>query len=136
MASIKNNYNTVFADVKAWLDLGIVDYIMPQLYFGFEYPDDKSKFDNLLSEWDALFAEREQNLYIGLGSYRVGSTDSNHAEWSERDDVLSRQIALLRSDGISDGFVLYSYTTFFKNDELSEAVRNSFIAAVTQKTGD
>ena len=136
MASIRNNYNTVYADIAAWLELGVVDYIMPQLYFGFEYPDEKSRYDTLLREWCELIAGKPQQLLIGLGSYRVGSTDSYHAEWSEHDDVLARQIEMLRADGVSDGFVIYSYTTFFKEDELSTAVRASVRNLTCRNSGD
>ncbi len=130
MASISNNYNTVFADCAKWLEYGIVDYIMPQLYFGFEYTDKKSCFDSLLKEWQELFSGKPQKLYIGLGSYRVGSTGEGFKEWSESADILSRQIEMLRVDGASDGFVVYSATTFYKEDELSRAVRESVKNAI------
>ncbi len=136
MASIGTNYNTVYADVASWLDADIVDYIMPQLYFGFEYPDEKTRFNNLLNDWCELFNGRSQRLYIGLGSYRVGSTDTNNIEWSQHDDILTRQINMLRADGVSDGFVIYSYTTFYKNDELSTTVRDSVISLIRNNSGE
>ena len=54
MASINNNYHTVYADVAAWVEGGYIDYIMPQLYFGFDYGQEEYQFDNLLNEWTAL----------------------------------------------------------------------------------
>ena len=49
-ASIENNYSRLFADVKSWIESGCVDCIIPQLYFGFSYPDDEYKFENLLEQ--------------------------------------------------------------------------------------
>lgn len=136
MASISNNYNTVYADCAKWLEMGIVDYIMPQLYFGFKYSNAKSCFDKLLRDWCELFKGKTQKLYIGLGSYRVGSTAEGFTEWSESPDILSRQIEMLRQDGISDGFVIYSSTTFYKEDELSLAVRESVENTIGNVAGE
>ncbi len=136
MASISNNYNTVYADCAKWLEYGIVDYIIPQLYFGFEYADEKYRFDSLLSDWRKLFFNKPQQLYIGLGSYRVGSNADGFTEWSESSDILSRQIELLRSDVECDGFAVYSVTTFYKNDELSVAVRDSVEKTIGNVNGE
>ena len=125
MASIGNNFVTVYADCKAWLDGDYIDYIMPQLYFGFEYPKESSRFDRLLDEWEELFSGRRQKLYIGLGAYRIGATDENNVEWSEHDDMLARQIQCIREGGGSDGFVFYSYTSFFADDERHIAERKA-----------
>ncbi len=130
MASIAANYSTVYADCAEWLEAGIVDYIMPQLYFGFEYEDESMRFDSLLKAWNELVNSSPKKLYIGLGSYRVGTTSSGLEEWSKNADILARQIELLRADGVSDGFVIYSYTTFYKEDELSSAVRSSVAKAM------
>lgn len=123
MASINNNYHTVYADVAAWVEGGYIDYIMPQLYFGFEYMPEKSRFDNLLNEWSALVNERGVELYIGLGAYRIGSTEQEHIEWSENQDMLSSQIVCARNDKNCNGFVIYSYSTFFADSELHAAER-------------
>ncbi len=132
MASIENNYHTVFADIKAWLDGGYVDYVMPQLYFGFEYPSEKSRFDVLLDQWIKLFDNYEQRLYIGLGAYRIGSTDVDNIEWSEHNDILSRQLKHIDSVGKTDGYVIYSYQTFFKDDERTAAERQNLLNVIAK----
>ncbi len=123
MASISNNYSTVYADIAAWLDGNFVDYVMPQLYFGFEYPKKASTFTALLEEWDTLFEGRQQALYVGLAAYKIGSTDEANAEWSQHDDMLSRQITRLNSDKLCDGYVFYSLTTFFADSERHKTER-------------
>ena len=130
MASVENNYYTVYADIKAWLNGGYVDYVMPQLYFGFEYPQESSRFDNLLNEWCALFQDYDADLYIGLGAYRIGATDENNIEWSEHNDILSKQADLInKTDGVS-GWVLYSYSSFFAEQEATKAERDAFFNIV------
>ena len=63
-------------------------------------------------------------------------TASGFTEWSESPDILSRQIEMLRQDGISDGFVIYSSTTFYKEDELSLAVRESVENTIGNVAGE
>jgi len=130
MASIENNYHTVYADVKAWLEGGYVDYIMPQLYFGFEYPDEQSRFDNLLNEWCDLFKDYNAKLYVGLGAYRIGSTDEDNVEWSQHSDILSRQAQLINQTDLASGWVIYSYSSFFAENEQTAAERDNFMSSV------
>lgn len=130
MAAIGTNYTTVFADVAAWVKGGYVDYIMPQLYFGFEYPKEENRFDVLLKSWQELTAESEAKLYIGLGAYRIGSTDENNVEWSQHSDLLARQVICTRSSGKCNGFVLYSYSTFFTEDERHDQERSALLNVI------
>ncbi len=116
MAGIRNNYETVFADVAAWAKGGYVDYLMPQLYFGFEYPKEESRFDRLLADWKAVAGSSGPALYIGLGAYRIGATDANNLEWSQHHDLLARQVRCLRESACG-GFCLYSYSTYFADRE-------------------
>lgn len=125
MAGIRNNYVTVYADIAAWLEGGYIDYVMPQIYFGFEYPQESSRFDALLKEWDDLVSRYEVSLYVGLGAYRIGSTDENNVEWSRYSDILARQVSCTRDDAECGGFVLYSYSTFFTEDEAHQAERQA-----------
>jgi len=138
MASVENNYHTVYADIKAWLKGGYIDYVMPQLYFGFEYPQESSRFDNLLNEWCALFENYNAHLYIGLGAYRIGSTDEDNIEWSQHSDILSRQAELInKTDGVS-GWVMYSYSSFFAEQEANSLERDNFYKVIksTENNGE
>lgn len=122
MASVEGNYSRAYADVAAWLDAGAVDYLMPQLYFGFEYPDETCRFDALLTRWKAVVGERSVPLYAGLGAYRINSTDSGHEEWRARHDLLARQICCGRQEGCA-GYCLYSFGALFTDDEPHAAER-------------
>lgn len=129
MAGIRNNYETVYADVAAWAGGGYLDYLMPQLYFGFEYPQEESRFDRLLADWKALTDSSGTALYIGLGAYRIGATDANNIEWSEHHDLLARQVRCLR-EAACRGFCLYSYSTYFADDASHQEERAAFLREI------
>ena len=130
MASIENNFNTVYADVKSWLDNGCVDYIMPQLYFGFEYPQENLRFDSLLNQWCELFKDYDAQLIVGLGAYRIGSTDEDNIEWSQKNDILARQADLINKTDSVSGWVIYSYSSFFEEKEGNTAEREAFFSVI------
>lgn len=117
-----NNYNMQYSDVNLWLSqAGYVDYIMPQLYWGFGYLTASGRTDyqfvNLCEKWESYTRAEGVKLYIGLGAYRIGDGDggaNDQSEW-QRGDNLMRMVSTVASiDGI-DGFALYRYDSLFKN---------------------
>ncbi len=120
-ADIDKNYNDLYADVTVWIKNGCVDYIMPQIYFGFEYPADEYKFENLLKQWRNLSLDNGNTpLVIGLAAYKIGSTDKNDIEWSERSDILARQVDLCKkSEGVL-GHCFFSYSSLFSQNAEKE----------------
>lgn len=126
-ASIENNYNSLYADVKSWVESGCVDYIIPQLYFGFEYPNPAFSFENLLNEWEALVeCNDDVGLLIGLASYKIGTdAESDKAEWQSDDDIIARQVEnCYESDRVA-GYVLFSYSSLFGEQELNTRQREN-----------
>lgn len=129
-----NNYNTQYSDVALWMsDGGYVDYVMPQIYWGFDYRTksgrDDYAFANNLQYWLSLPRADAVKLYIGLGAYRIGVGDggsNDTAEWSSGEN-LAKQVAALRSAG-ADGYALYSYRWLFANTQPTAAAE---VAALT-----
>jgi len=110
------NFSEYFADIYTWMSTtGYIDYIAPQLYFGFEYPEEDFRFSNLLEAWKN--AERLENvkLYIGLAAYKIGLQDGDSNEWQTHSDIISRQIDALRKTN-ADGYMIYSYSGLFSKD--------------------
>ena len=119
-ADIDRCYNTLYADVEAWLDGKYIDYIMPQLYFGFEYPDERFTFDALLTLWLDMVQNKSANLYVGLANYKTGTDkEPDKAEWNQNTDIISRQIELLCQNNI-EGFCFFSYSSVFSGEELNK----------------
>lgn len=103
----------IFADVKLWCkEDGFVDYIMPQIYFGFE--NENMPFSQTVDEWEKLEKTESVTLYCGLAPYKSGEVDENAGsgenEWVENDDILSRQYEYLKGKNSFSGFSLFSYS--------------------------
>lgn len=122
---IRNNYEMQYADVKTWCsNSGYIDYIMPQIYFGYDhgiYP-----YTETVLEWANLITVPDIDLYVGLAPYKIGLYDEwagdGIKEWVESDDVIMRQIVDARTLNHYGGFVLYRYDSLF-NPEAGVAER-------------
>ncbi|MGN0493082.1 MAG: glycoside hydrolase family 10 protein [Acutalibacteraceae bacterium] len=127
MASVEKNYNELYADVSGWIKNGCVDCIIPQLYFGFNYPDPEFCFEGLLEKWTALAAENtEVELKIGLAPYKIGTdSEADCEEWNASFDILARQAKICRENGGVSGYVLFSYSSLFSENELNVKQRNN-----------
>ena len=128
-ASVDNNYQKLYADVRSWVDNGFVDAIIPQLYFGFEYPDDNFKFNNLLKAWcDIADLNPDVKLFIGLGVYKARpELEADKAEWQNNNDIIKRQIEAVYNNERVDGFVYFSYSSLVSNDIEFKAQRENLM---------
>jgi len=129
MADIEKNYGAQYADVACWLrEPGYADWMIPQLYFGFE--NSSLPFKETADAWDKLPRHAGCKLVVGLAAYKAGQEDAwagaGKAEWQTRGDILARQLAYARGLEGCDGFALYSYRGLF-DDALSD------IAALERK---
>ncbi len=120
-ASITNNYNNLYADVSAWIDNECVDVIIPQLYFGFDYPIEEYKFENLLNCWIDICKEKNVKLQLGLANYKIGCENENdREEWSQKTDIIARQIEMCKKSKNICGYALFSYSSVFSTNELNK----------------
>lgn len=108
------------ADVEAWCAMpGYVDYICPQVYYGFENPG--LNYTQALEDWQALYKHEGLKLYIGLALYKAG--DSAQGEAWAGGDVISRQIEAAR-ELPCNGVVLYS-SAFLDAEQTGTEVANA-----------
>ncbi len=132
-----NNYYTQYSDVALWLSQpGYVDYIAPQVYWGFDYTlksgSDRYAFENITKEWLAMPRDASVKLYFGLGAYRIGAGDGSGTqseEWQSGGN-LAKMVASLRENG-ADGYLLYRYENLFGGGEYA-ALMQQECAALTQ----
>ena len=123
-----NNYNSQYSDVELWLkEGGYVDYVSPQIYWGFDYRtksgDDRYSFTECADEWLGYERKEGVELHIGLGAYRIGTQDGSAVEsdeWSGGNNIAKMADYISQNDG--DGYIIYSYRHLWDDaSELSKA---------------
>ena len=108
--NISADYDRLYADVGLWSsDNAYCDYIVPQIYFGFE--NETCPFEPTLRRWEELTAESGVSLIVGLAEYKLGredvwAGDSGRDEWVTSPDILERQVELVKSS-TADGYAFY-----------------------------
>lgn len=115
-------YSAQYSDAAGWLADGLVDYLMPQLYWGLDYTadgDDALALDTLAAAWLGMDRAEGVALCFGLGAYRIGEGDGGDrtgpgTEWLTG-RALANQAAALADLG-ADGVGLYRYDSLFAND--------------------
>lgn len=124
--------NRLFTDIDTWLSHdGYVDYIMPQIYWGFEHQLSNGSpapfaFENNLKTWISLVKKGHAKLYIGLAMYKAGSSARDNTgipEWKRYDDIISRQVEVGRASGSVSGYCFYEYGSF-REDVCQKEVKN------------
>ena len=110
--------NQYFTDIDTWLsDEGYLDYVMPQIYWGFHQKNkdgspSPAAYENCLNSWQNLSKHEGLSLYVGLGLYRCGTDakDNNAvSEWLSNSDIISRQVKLIDEKEDVAGFCLFDY---------------------------
>ena len=108
----QNNYNTLFCDVEKWLTTpGYVDYICPQVYFGFN--NSVKPYKSTAKEFNDMITQSGVKLYVGLASYKIGDAQQGGAEWAGSTDMMARQVDYARTLSRYGGFALYRYDSLF-----------------------
>lgn len=114
------NYHTQFIDTAKWLsNEGYVDYICPQIYFGFE--NDEAPYQSTVKDWERQIKGDSIRLYVGLAPYKIGMEDvwagEGAAEWMENDDLLRRMVEYAREQDHYAGFAMFRYQFLFDPEE-------------------
>lgn len=112
-ADINKNEKSLYADVELWFENeGYADWIIPQIYFGFEH--NLKPFERVASRWEKLADGSHVKLLCGLAAYKQGKTDSTAGtgseEWVEKVDVIERQIDYLNNNSCWQGYALFSFS--------------------------
>ncbi len=118
--SIDNNYDELYADVKTWCSSSdYCDYILPQVYFGFE--NASLPYEKTIAEWSSMASSGNVQLVIGLAGYKIGQSD-NYAgkngknEWINNSDMLARQISAAEKLANYGGTAIFRYGSVFEPD--------------------
>ncbi len=101
-------YDDLYADVLLWMRKGIIDYVMPQLYW--EHYHRAAAFDVLLPWWQSHSYGR--HVYYGLGLYRMLNTTKG--PWASTDEICWQIKDIRHIAPNVSGYSLYSSSNFDK----------------------
>ena len=118
--NLENCYEYSYANVQKWMQHnGYIDYICPQIYWGFEHST--ADYQSVLEKWSDLTTASNVKLYVGLGAYRIGVGDGDSVEeWTTSGDVLMRQVEQARKEPKYGGFILYRYENLFDGSPIHQ----------------
>ena len=100
-----------YVDIKKWTNsTKYVDYICPQIYWGFKHPT--AKFNKVTDRWVKLCKSKKVKLYIGIGVYRaghnVGQNSAERKEWKSDKNILKKQVQYGKKKKVN-GFAFFDY---------------------------
>lgn len=119
--NIEYSRDVIYGDTEAWINKGLVDYVVPQIYWG--YTNKTKPFEPSLQEWQSLMGNTDTKLIIGLAAYKIGveSQDSDNEEWLNDPKILSKQIETSKTVKNYSGYAIFSYHSLFgENNENSK----------------
>lgn len=97
------SYYDNYADSRKWAREGLIDYIVPQVYFSSEFG--RVPYKSLVDWWTRNTGKA--HLYIGHGAYRVGRGSERDPGWY-RATEFPNQLRYNRQQPIVQGSVLFS----------------------------
>ena len=113
--NVQNNYYYMYADVEKWCsNSGYLDYIAPQIYFGFK--NNSQPYETVLDQWQDMVSGTGVKLIPGLAVYKIGTEDSSgdgRYEWINDTQIIKRQIQSAKAKSNYGGVILYSYNYVF-----------------------
>lgn len=113
-----------YVDIYKWTNSKkYVDYICPQIYWGFKHP--YAKFDRVTNRWMNAAKSKKVKVYIGIAVYRaghnIGAGSAERREWRSDANILKKQVQYARKKGC-DGFAFFDYQDL-KSKKSAKAVK-------------
>ncbi|MDI6957142.1 glycoside hydrolase family 10 protein [Pantoea sp. Pa-EAmG] len=122
-------YDEAYADTRRWVQLGLLDYIAPQLYWPFARQ--AARYDVLARWWANVVQPTNTRLYIGVALYKVGEASKSEPDWTVQGGVpeLKKQLDLNESLPHIDGTIL------FREDYLNQPQTQQAVEYLRQRWG-
>ena len=107
--NIENVRGYICLDIDTILsNKGYVDYIMPQIYWGFEHSTQPYK--ECLQRWQALVKEPSIKFIVGLTASNIANPSG---EFVSSKDVFKRYLTHAQSTGMFDGLCIFSVANLY-----------------------
>jgi uncharacterized lipoprotein YddW (UPF0748 family) len=100
-------YDEAYADTRRWVQMGLLDYIAPQLYWPFARQ--AARYDVLANWWAEVVKPTHTRLYIGVALYKIGEASKSEPDWTISGGVpeLKKQLDLNESIPQINGTILF-----------------------------
>ncbi|MBQ8997389.1 MAG: family 10 glycosylhydrolase [Clostridium sp.] len=106
-----SSYDDVYVDSRKWIQEGWIDYIIPQIYWQFDY--NSAPFATLVDWWAKQVENTNVELYIGHAAYKIN--DSSYGEaWLNGNEVIN-QIRYSRANSNVKGNCFFRLKTLEEN---------------------
>lgn len=103
----------LYADPRQWVELGIIDYLAPQIYWTIERAD-FAAFDTVLRDWEPLM--KDVPMLIGLAAYRYGPKAKGIDKAFGNISQFNRQLELCRASRQTKGHIWFAAHHVLNND--------------------
>jgi uncharacterized lipoprotein YddW (UPF0748 family) len=117
--STYSSYYSNYADSKAWVENGWVDYIAPQIYW--EAGHSTADFTALLDWWTKLVDGTGVKLYVGVADYKTVEAKASSSPWYDGAEV-SRQLATCSSNKLVSGVIHFRYGSIKSSPALQRVI--------------
>lgn len=110
-------YANQYADVHRWCgEAGFVDYILPQVYFGFEHAT--MPFDRVCEQWRDIIKTEYTHLLIGVSFGKASAqydqwAGSGQYEWRDHHDIMARCLSYTLDLEKCKGMSVFCYQYFY-----------------------
>ncbi|NLO41022.1 MAG: family 10 glycosylhydrolase [Ruminiclostridium sp.] len=118
----QESYHQQYADSLYWVQEGLVDYIVPQVFWNIGYP--VADYKILVNWWKNAVSNSNAELYIGHAAYKAGSTDSKNAWYGTTE--MEKQLKYNQNHPQIKGSVFSSYRSLAGNSTLGQAIRSIY----------
>ena len=127
-ADVKRDREELYADVELWIKNNYIDYICPQIYYGFK--NNSMPFIQTVKKWVSLCRDSGVDLFIGLALYKSNTKDEYASsydknainEFKNNNNVIARQIIYISKINEIKGYYIFSHSNLYdkkSKDEVS-----------------
>lgn len=118
----KSSYSQLFADSRAWVKMGFLDYIAPQIYWEFGYT--AADFETLSNWWADVCDDTGVKLYIGLATYRAAEA-TEASPWYNGKETL-KQLSHIENDPRISGEIHFRYKLIDGDKNLKRVISDYY----------
>lgn len=118
------SYYDDYADSKRWVKEGLVDWIIPQVYWNIGHS--AADFEAVSKWWASVVSGTDVKLCIGQGVYNASDETKTDGVWYGQKGIeeLKKQNKMIKSFGNYGGYVHYRLGSLLKSSALGEYALN------------